>query len=129
MNQEELRDRKEWLQGQGAGIDIFYQDPAPRLQWYLPDGTPTVNLMRTDPYHMQKYRQKGWTLQPPVGQAEETDGAEVLQFPTSPVETSVAVSEVPEHRHRFRREVGSPCKFRDCSAVRTKAYQRRNVTR
>lgn len=123
MNQQELQDRKQWIEGQGASIDIFYEDPAPRLQWYLPDGTPVVNLLRTDPYHLAKYRQKGWTLKPPGG--DEQTG-QLVEFQAPAEESSVAVAEVEEHRHRFGKTVGSVCKIRGCDIVRTKPYLRRN---
>ena len=57
----ERRETKQWLGSQGYAMELIDR-PADRVQWYKSDGTPVGGLLPADPYHMQRYRGKGWRL-------------------------------------------------------------------
>lgn len=46
------------------GVLEFFYTPPPRAQYYRPNGTPLPNLLPGDPYSMQRYLAKGFTLSP-----------------------------------------------------------------
>ena len=55
-------DLARWLNEQGF---LSYRHVPPHATWYKPDGTP-LSQGPTDLYHLQLYRQKGFTLKAPV---------------------------------------------------------------
>ena len=49
--------------GFGSSLELNLQ---PKRQWYKEDGTPLPNLLPVDPYHLEVYSAKGWTLKAPT---------------------------------------------------------------
>ena len=71
----QIKEDNDWVREQGYSVDILYR-PSPQVQWYRGDGTPLPNLLPCDPWHLRKFRAKGWTLKPhPVAVAAPVPAA------------------------------------------------------
>ena len=120
----ELREERQWLSQQGFSWS-FIQNNREKATWYKPDGTAIHNLP-ADPYHMRRYRSRGWTLVPP-------ETPEVPQEALDALQQQVAVAtelleeplQVAPHQHTYNRAMGSPCRTEGCTAVRTTEYKPR----
>jgi hypothetical protein len=124
----ELREERQWLAQQGFSWS-FIQNNREKATWYKPDGTALPNLP-ADPYHMRRYRARGWTLTSPelpevpqdaVDQLQEQVAAAVELLDT---DDEGAASAAP-HQHTFNRAMGSSCRTEGCTAVRTREYKAR----
>jgi hypothetical protein len=68
-----LQDAKPELERVGENVTIVYNANAPVLQWWRFDDiqnrwVEVANKRKTDPYHRQKFLEKGWRLSPPEDQ-------------------------------------------------------------
>ena len=124
----ELKEERQWLAQQGYSWS-FIQNNREKATWYKPDGTALPNLP-ADPYHMRRYRARGWTLVAPdspvipqdaVDQLQEQIAAAVELLDTA---DEGAASAAP-HQHGFNRAMGSPCRTEGCTTVRTREYKSR----
>ena len=61
LTAQERKDNKTWVSGQGYSMEII-DNPTAKVKWYRADGTPLRNLLPADPYHIQRFRRKGWRL-------------------------------------------------------------------
>jgi len=125
---QELREERQWLATQGFSW-TFLQNNRDKATWYKPDGTALPNLP-TDPYHMKRYRARGWTLVPPELPDIPQDAAEQLQEQvTAAAELldtdDVGAASAAPHQHSFKRAMGSPCRTKGCTVVRTREYKPR----
>ena len=123
----ELLEERQWLAQQGFSWS-FIQNNREKATWYKPDGTVLPNLP-ADPYHMRRYRARGWTLVPPESPAIPQDAVDQLQ---EQVAAAAELLEVPEeppevapHQHTYNRAMGSPCRTEGCPVVRTTPYKAR----
>lgn len=64
MPRQFIAGQAEWLETQGFTWEMIDR-AGRRAQYYKADGTPLRNTLPADPYHLQLYRRKGWTLTPP----------------------------------------------------------------
>ena len=125
---QELREERQWLAAQGFSWSLL-QNNRDKATWYKPDGTSIPNLP-TDPYHMKRYRARGWTLVPPELPDIPQDAVEQLQEQvTAAAELldtgDVGAAEVAPHQHSFKRAMGSPCRTKGCAVLRTREYKPR----
>ena len=121
----ELREERQWLAQQGFSWS-FIQNSREKATWYKPDGTALPNLP-ADPYHMRRYRARGWTLVPPDSPVIPQDAVDQLQ---EQVAAAVGLldkdaPEVRQHQHSFNRAMGSSCRTEGCTTVRTREYKPR----
>ena len=105
--QTTIRENQAWLRGQDHSVNLIFQ-PSARVQWYRADGTPLPNLLPCDPHHMAMFRKNGWTLKP----FEAVAGAPALVLAEEPSGV------LAEHRHRYGKTLGAPCKVAGCTAIR-----------
>ena len=123
----ELREERQWLAGQGFSW-TFLQNTREKVTWYKPDGTALHNLP-ADPYHMKRYRARGWTLAPPETPAIPQDAVDQLQEQITAaaelLDTDGGATSVAPHQHAFNRAMGSACRTEGCTAVRTREYKPR----
>ena len=123
----ELREERQWLAGQGFSW-TFLQNTREKVTWYKPDGTALHNLP-ADPYHMKRYRARGWTLAPPEAPAIPQDAVDQLQEQITAaaelLDTDGGATSVAPHQHAFNRAMGSACRTEGCTAVRTREYKPR----
>ena len=124
----ELLEERQWLAQQGFSWS-FIQNSREKATWYKPDGTALPNLP-ADPYHMRRFRARGWTLVPPeapevpqeaLNQLQEQVAAAVGLLDTDDEGAASAAS----HQHTFNRAMGSPCRTEGCTSVRTREYKPR----
>ena len=125
---QELREERQWLAQQGFTWS-FLQNSREKVTWYKPDGTALHNLP-ADPYHMKRYRARGWTLVPPQSPVIPQDAVDQLQEQiTAAAElldiVDESATEVASHQHTFNRAMGSPCRTEGCTTVRTREYKSR----
>ena len=123
----ELREERQWLAQQGFSWS-FLQNTREKVTWYKPDGTALHNLP-ADPYHMKRYRARGWTLAPPEAPAIPQDAVDQLQEQITAaaelLDTDGGATSVAPHQHAFNRAMGSACRTEGCTAVRTREYRPR----
>jgi len=123
----ELREERQWLAQQGFSWS-FLQNTREKVTWYKPDGTALHNLP-ADPYHMKRYRARGWTLAPPEAPAIPQDAVDQLQEQITAaaelLDTDGGATSVAPHQHAFNRAMGSACRTEGCTAVRTREYKPR----
>ena len=123
----ELREERQWLAQQGFSWS-FIQNNLEKATWYKPDGTALPNLP-TDPYHMRRYRARGWTLVSPESPVIPQDAVDQLQEQVAAavglLDTDEGATSVAPHHHTFNRATGSPCRTEGCAAVRTREYESR----
>ena len=124
---QELREERQWLAQQGFTWSLL-QNSREKVTWYKPDGTALHNLP-ADPYHMKRYRARGWTLTPPENPEVPQEALDELQ---QQVAAATELLEVPEeppevapHQHTYNRAMGSPCRTEGCPVVRTTPYKAR----
>ena len=124
----ELLEERQWLAQQGFSWS-FIQNNREKATWYKPDGSSIPNLP-ADPYHMRRFRARGWTLVPPeapevpqeaLNQLQEQVAAAVELLDTD----DEGAAEVAPHQHTYNRAMGSPCRTEGCTAVRTREYKPR----
>ncbi len=122
---QELREERQWLSSQGFTWSLLLNDRA-KVTWYKPDGTAIPNLP-ADPYHMKRYRARGWTLVPPESPVIPEDAVAQLQEQVAAATELLDVDapEVAPHQHTYNRAMGSPCRTEGCTAVRTREYKPR----
>jgi hypothetical protein len=124
---QELREERQWLSQQGYSWSLL-QNTREKVTWYKPDGTALHNLP-ADPYHMKRYRARGWTLTPPEAPAIPQDAVDQLQEQITAaaelLDTDGGATEVAPHQHAFNRAMGSACRTEGCTAVRTREYRPR----
>ena len=125
---QELREERQWLAAQGFSWSLL-QNNRDKATWYKPDGTSIPNLP-TDPYHMKRYRARGWTLVPPELPDIPQDAVEQLQEQvTAAAELldtdDVGAASAAPHQNSFKRAMGSPCRTKGCAVVRTREYKPR----
>jgi len=122
---QELREERQWLSSQGFTWS-FIQNSREKVTWYKPDGTALHNLP-ADPYHMKRYRARGWTLIPPESPVIPQDAVDQLQEQVAAATELLDVDapEVRQHQHSFNRAMGSPCRTEGCTVVRTREYKPR----
>jgi len=123
----ELLEERQWLAQQGFSWS-FLQNTREKVTWYKPDGTALHNLP-ADPYHMKRYRARGWTLAPPEAPAIPQDAVDQLQEQITAaaelLDTDGGATSVAPHQHAFNRAMGSACRTEGCTAVRTREYKPR----
>jgi hypothetical protein len=113
MDALELKDVREWGRSQqlDTPIELIFRPGAPWRRWIKADGTLTSTPLPCDPYHILKYRQRGWTIGP---------------LKDAPV---VHKDLAATHRHTFKgRAKGSPCTDSRCQAARSKKQGKRRAT-
>ncbi len=124
---QELREERQWLAQQGFTWSLL-QNSREKVTWYKPDGTALHNLP-ADPYHMKRYRARGWTLTPPELPEVPQEALDELQqqvaVATELLEVPEESPEVAPHQHTYNRAMGSPCRTEGCTAVRTREYKPR----
>lgn len=115
----------------GYHLDII-NHPSPKAQWYRDvEGwwVALPNLLPADPYHLNRYLQRGFTMTPEPDKVRTlTEIREPLTEITEPLVAAAIVveTEAPAvHSHTFRRALGSLCKTAGCTAVRKTAFQSR----
>ena len=124
----ELLEERQWLAQQGFSWS-FIQNNRDKATWYKPDGTALPNLP-ADPYHMRRYRARGWTLVAPDSPVIPQDAVDQLQEQVAAAvglldtDDEGAASAAP-HQHTFNRAMGSPCRTEGCISVRTREYKPR----
>jgi len=124
----ELLEERQWLAQQGFSWS-FIQNNREKATWYKPDGTALPNLP-ADPYHMRRYRARGWTLVAPDSPVIPQDAVDQLQEQVAAAvglldtDDEGAASAAP-HQHTFNRAMGSPCRTEGCISVRTREYKPR----
>ena len=121
----ELKEERQWLNQQGFSWS-FIESNRDKATWYKPDGTPRPNLP-ADPYHMRRYRARGWTLVPPESPAIPEDAVAQLQeqITVAAELLNEGATEVAPHQHTFNSAMGSPCRTEGCTTVRTREYKPR----
>jgi hypothetical protein len=124
----ELREERQWLAQQGFSWS-FIQNNRDKVTWYKPDGTALPNLP-ADPYHMRRYRARGWTLVAPDSLVIPQDAVDQLQEQVAAAAELLDIgdegaTEVAPHQHTFNRAMGSPCRTEGCTTVRTREYKPR----
>jgi len=124
----ELLEERQRLAQQGFSWS-FIQNNREKATWYKPDGSSIPNLP-ADPYHMRRFRARGWTLVPPeapevpqeaLNQLQEQVAAAVGLLDTD----DEGAAEVAPHQHTYNRAMGSPCRTEGCTSVRTREYKPR----
>ena len=124
----ELKEERQWLASQGFSWSML-QSNRERATWYKPDGSALPNLP-VDPYHMRRYRARGWTLVAPDSPVIPQDAVDQLQEQVAAAvglldtDDKGAASAAP-HQHTFNRAMGSPCRTEGCTSVRTREYKPR----
>ena len=121
----ELKEERQWLASQGFSWSML-QSNRERATWYKPDGEALPNLP-VDPYHMRRYRARGWTLVPPESPVIPEDAVVQLQEQVAAAAELLDddALEVAEHQHSFNKAMGSPCRTEGCTVVRTREYKPR----
>ena len=120
----ELLEERQWLAQQGFSWS-FIQNNREKATWYKPDGTALPNLP-ADPYHMRRYRARGWTLVAPDSPVIPQDAVDQLQEQVAAAaELLEEPPEVAPHQHTYNRAMGSPCRTEGCTTVRTREYKPR----
>ena len=121
----ELKEERQWLAQQGFTWS-FIESNRDKATWYKPDGTALPNLP-ADPYHMRRYRARGWTLVPPESPVIPEDAVAQLQeqITVAAELLNEGATEVAPHQHTFNRAMGSPCRTEGCTTVRTREYKPR----
>jgi len=124
----ELLEERQWLASQGFSWSLI-QNNRDKATWYKPDGTAIPNLP-IDPYHMRRYRSRGWTLSPPVSPEVPQEALNQLQEQVAAAvglldTDDEGAAEVAPHQHTYNRAMGSPCRTEGCTAVRTREYKPR----
>jgi len=121
----ELKEERQWLASQGFSWSML-QSNRERATWYKPDGEALPNLP-VDPYHMRRYRARGWTLTPPESPVIPEDAVVQLQEQVAAAAELLDddALEVAEHQHSFNKAMGSPCRTEGCTVVRTREYKPR----
>ena len=124
----ELREERQWLAQQGFSW-TFLQNNRDKATWYKPGGTALPNLP-TDPYHMRRYRARGWTLVAPDSPVIPQDAVAQLQEQVAAAAELLdtgdkGAAEATPHQHTFNRAMGSPCRTEGCTSVRTREYKPR----
>jgi len=122
---QELREERQWLSSQGFTWSLL-QNSREKVTWYKPDGTALHNLP-ADPYHMKRYRARGWTLTPPEMPEIPQDAVDQLQEQITAAAELIdeGATSVAPHQHTFNRAMGSPCRTEGCTTVRTREYKPR----
>ena len=125
---QELREERQWLATQGFSWS-FLQNNRDKATWYKPDGTSIPNLP-TDPYHMRRYRSRGWTLVPPDAPAVPQGALDQLEAQVAAAAELLdtgdeGAASVAPHQHTYNRAMGSPCRTEGCTAVRAREYNPR----
>ena len=121
LTSRQRTDYREWLQLQGYDLKLIDRRSAPMEQWYKPNGEPIATKSKSDAYHMQLYRARGWTmLAPPQVPQQFTvhwDGRRWEVINRFGTVTEVGIEK--PHIHRYKgKTIGSPCRFFGCSATR-----------
>jgi len=124
----ELREERQWLAQQGYSWS-FIQNNRDKATWYKPDGTALPNLP-ADPYHMRRYRARGWTLVAPDSPVIPQDAVDQLQEQITAAAELLdtgdeSATESAPHQHTFNRAMGSSCRTEGCTTVRTREYKPR----
>ena len=124
----ELLEERQWLAQQGFSWS-FIQNNREKATWYKPDGTALPNLP-ADPYHMRRYRARGWTLAAPDSPVIPQDAVDQLQEQVAAAvglldTDDEGAAEATPHQHTFNRAMGSPCRTEGCTSVRTREYKPR----
>lgn len=124
----ELREERQWLAQQGYSWS-FIQNNRDKATWYKPDGTALPNLP-ADPYHMRRYRARGWTLVAPDSPVIPQDAVDQLQEQITAAAELLdtgdkGAAEATPHQHTFNRAMGSSCRTEGCTTVRTREYKPR----
>lgn len=139
-----------WLERQGYHLSLIDDGGKPMVQWWRGDGLKLPRLLPADAYHLQLYRNKGWSLiaPPEVGPGQtvhwdaqgwqisgavpgQTDSFTSFEPGESVTDWAIVTkefhgeTEAKKHVCRFNRAIGSPCKEPGCPRVRVKPYQRR----
>ena len=114
----------------GYHVDII-NHPSPKAQWYRKvEGwwVAVRNLLPADPYHLNRYLQRGFTMTPEPDKVRTI--AEITQpLVAAAVDGETEAPETPEvHRHTYPKALGSLCKTTGCTAVRQVAFQSRRKT-
>ena len=124
---QELKEERQWLAQQGFTWSLL-QNSREKVTWYKPDGTALHNLP-ADPYHMKRYRARGWTLTPPETPEVPQEALDELQQQVAAATELLEVAEEsPEgapHQHTYNRAMGSPCRTEGWPVVRTTPYKAR----
>ena len=124
----ELKEERQWLAQQGYSWS-FIQNNRDKATWYKPDGTALPNLP-ADPYHMRRYRARGWTLVAPDSPVIPQDAVDQLQEQITAAAELLDIgdesaTEAAPHQHTFNRAMGSSCRTEGCTTVRTREYKPR----
>lgn len=124
----ELKEERQWLAQQGYSWS-FIQNNREKATWYKPDGTALPNLP-ADPYHMRRYRARGWTLVAPDSPVIPQDAVDQLQEQITAAAELLdtgdeSATEAAPHQHTFNRAMGSSCRTEGCTTVRTREYKPR----
>ena len=124
----ELKEERQWLAQQGFSWS-FIQNNREKATWYKPDGTALPNLP-ADPYHMRRYRARGWTLVAPDSPVIPQDAVDQLQEQITAAAELLdtgdkGAAEATPHQHTFNRAMGSSCRTEGCTTVRTREYKPR----
>ena len=124
----ELLEERQWLAQQGFSWS-FIQNNREKATWYKPDGSSIPNLP-ADPYHMRRYRARGWTLVAPDSPVIPQDAVDQLQEQITAAAELLdtgdkGAAEATPHQHTFNRAMGSPCRTEGCTSVRTREYKPR----
>ena len=117
---QDLREERQWLAQQGFTWSLL-QNSREKVTWYKPDGTALHNLP-ADPYHMKRYRARGWTLTPPETPEVPQEALDALQ---QQVAAATELLEVAPHQHTYNRAMGAPWRTEGCPVVRTTPYKAR----
>lgn len=132
----EVREDKAFVEAQGLTVTLLNKDRA-RATWYRADGKALPNLP-TDMYHRTRYRQRGWTLVPPLS-ATSSPSSEKMEMPVAAVmpvrveqtvETPPVAAPPPTHMHVMREALGSSCLVEGCLNVRQRppvAFQKKSL--
>ena len=116
---QEMSSKNSWLRNQGYNWEMIVRNEQ-RATWYKPDGTVLPNLP-ADPYHMHRFRAKGWMLIPPhLVAVTPSPNPEPEPVPDPEPEPILA-----EHTCSFPRPLGSQCKVQGCINTRQMVYRKR----
>ena len=123
----ELKEERQWLAQQGYSWS-FIQNNRDKATWYKPDGTALPNLP-ADPYHMRRYRARGWTLVAPDSPVIPQDAVDQLQEQITAAAELLDIGDESAaeatHQCSFARALGSPCKTEGCISTRQVTYRKR----
>jgi len=113
MTAPERTETRQWLNRQGFAVELL-EKRAERVQWYKADGTPIGGLLPADPYHMARYRAKGWRLTKYTDEQIETMQANEIHLvegslPNEP-EAPLYIADKPKAEKKQRRKRGRPRK-------------------